>query len=114
MSQYLLLLRGGSRPASMAPEEMQQMIQRYGAWIGQLHQQGRLRGAEKLRDDGGRGLRVERGEVVVDGPFAETKETVGGYFVYEAADYAEAIEIARGCPALLNDGHLEVREIEPM
>ena len=115
MSQYLLLLHGSNGTSTdMSPEQLQHMLQRYAAWAGALHQQGRLRGGEKLRDDGGRGLRAERGEIVVDGPFVETKETIGGYFVVEAADYAEAIEIARGCPALRDGGSVELREIEPM
>jgi len=48
----------------------------------------------------------------VDGPFAETKETIGGYFIVEAATLAEAIEITKECPSLSNGGIVELREIE--
>jgi hypothetical protein len=47
----------------------------------------------------------------MDGPYTETKESVGGYFIVEAASLDEAAEIAKECPALLHDGVVEVREI---
>jgi hypothetical protein len=115
MTQYILLLRGGNdASANYTPEQVQQAIERYRVWAGQLHAQGKLLSAEKLRDDGGRVLRAAQGQVVVDGPFAETKETIGGYFVIQAADYDEAIALTRDCPALDEDGSVELREIEAM
>ena len=62
--------------------------------------------------DGGRIMSGDGGSIVVDGPFTETKEAIGGYFVIEAADYAEATELAKGCPVFANGGVLEVRQIE--
>ncbi len=50
---------------------------------------------------------------MVDGPFAETKETIGGYYLVEAPSYAEAVEIACTCPILGAGGSVEVRELEP-
>ena len=47
---------------------------------------------------------------MTDGPFAETKEMVGGFFLIEAADRAEALEIARRCPAA-ELGPVELREV---
>jgi hypothetical protein len=49
---------------------------------------------------------------VVDGPFAETKETIGGYFIVEAGNLEEAIEMTKECPSLANGGIVELREIE--
>jgi hypothetical protein len=49
---------------------------------------------------------------VIDGPFTEATEVIGGYFVISAADYAEAIEISRDCPHLRYGGRIELREIE--
>src|SRR4051794_17582918 len=93
MAQFMLLIRGGDREPSRetSPEEFQQLLAKYRAWAGGLAEQGRMRGGQKLKDDGSRILRQEAGgEVVCDGPFTETKETIGGYFLIEAADYAEA------------------------
>ena len=52
---------------------------------------------------------------ISDGPFAEAKEIIGGYFVVEAKNYDEALSLAKDCPHLeLGFGSIEVREIEPM
>ena len=112
MSQFILFIRGGDPEEPRTPEEMQQSIARFSAWAGALAQQNKLVSAFKLKDDGGRILSGSEGQIAVDGPFAETKETIGGYFVIEAADYAEATELAKGCPVFAGGGVLEVREIE--
>lgn len=112
MSQFILLIRDGDQTsASLTPEEMQQSVARYRAWAGALAEQGKLVSAFKLKD-GGQIMSARSGQIAVDGPFTETKETIGGYFVIEADDYAEATELARGCPVFLRGGTLEVREIE--
>jgi hypothetical protein len=49
----------------------------------------------------------------MDGPFPETKETIGGYFIVEAADYMDAVEIAKGSPIYSFGGTMEVREVDP-
>jgi hypothetical protein len=51
---------------------------------------------------------------VTDGPFSETQEILGGFFMIEAADYAEAVEIARTCPHLKGDRWIEVRRVQPV
>jgi hypothetical protein len=63
---------------------------------------------------GGTTLRMRGGELVVDGPYAETKESVGGYFLIQAADLAEASDVARGCPILTYGGVVELRELDEM
>ncbi len=114
MAQFILFMRGGAFEfAKMGPEEIQQVIQKYENWASLLMQQGKLSGGAKLRDDGGRVVRMQNGQLVVDGPFPETKETIGGYYVIEAADYAEAAQVAKGCPIYAHGGSVEVREIEP-
>ena len=114
MAQFMLLMRGGAMEyLAYSPEEIQQAIEKYEAWARRLIQQGHLRGGDKLRDDGGRLVREVSGQVVVDGPFAETKETIGGYYLVDVPGYDEAVEIARTCPILAAGGSVEVREIEP-
>lgn len=112
MSQFILMIRGGyEATADFTPEEAQQSIARYSAWAQQLSEEKRLVSAFKLKDDGGRVMQRDGAQIVIDGPMAETRETIGGYFVIEAADYAEATEIAKGCPIFDQDGSIEVREI---
>ena len=54
-----------------------------------------------------------RGVTVMNGPYAEAKEVIGGYFMIEAANYDQAVQLARDCPNLELGGTIEVREIEP-
>ncbi len=57
-------------------------------------------------------MRVRNGKVVLDGPYAEAKEIVGGYYLITAKDYDEACEVARGVPTLTYGGSVEVREVD--
>ena len=101
----------------MSPAEMQAMIERYHAWGQKLAEAGRLQMGHKLRDGAGTVLRGTGGGApsVTDGPFVETKEVIGGFWLIEATDLADAVEAVRGCPHLEHDkGSLEIREIEEM
>jgi hypothetical protein len=116
MSRFLLLLyQSPTKFGDLSPEDVQKIVAKYMAWREDLVQRNKLRGGEKLTDDGGRHLRVQRGNVsVTDGPYSEAHEVLGGFFVIEAADYREAVEIARTCPHLTEGQRVEVREVEPM
>ena len=86
-----------------------QILKRYFEWTDQLETNGVHRGAHSLRDSG-RVLKIEGGEVI-DGPFTETKEIVGGLVLVEAPDIDEATKLARGCPALEFGDWVEVRQV---
>lgn len=113
MAQYMLVLHDDPNQFSdLSPEEMQGVIQRYGAWAGKLAQEGRLAGGEKLTDDAGRILRRSGDKTTVkDGPFSETKEVFGGYFLINAENYDDAVEICQDCPHL-DYGTIELRGVE--
>lgn len=112
MAKFMLLLRGGEAGwAALTPEEMQRAIQAYVAWGEQLRAEGRLLDADELHD-GGTTIRTRGGTPTVDGPYTETKERIGGYYLITAADLAEAAEVAKGCPILITGGLVEVREIK--
>jgi hypothetical protein len=51
---------------------------------------------------------------VTDGPYAETKEIIGGYWIISAENYDEAVELTRDCPSLEFGARMEVREVEPL
>ena len=69
-------------------------------------------GGQKLMDGEGRVLQKQNGKLsVIDGPFAEAKEVLGGFFVIEAANYDEAVEAAKTC-LHMEFGTIEVRQIE--
>jgi hypothetical protein len=111
MAKFLLLIRGGddSSPSS-SPEDYQKVVEKYIAWSKKLREEGRNLGGEELGEDGAV-VRKRDGQVVIDGPFAETKEAIGGYFMIEATDLKEAAEIAKGCPAVGRGGCVDVRPI---
>ncbi len=98
----------------LSPEEMQQKVEKYQAWIGKMRAAERHVSSEKLGEEGGKLLSVQQGRLnIVDGPYSEAKEVVGGYFLFRAANYEEAIELARDCP-FLDDGRIEMRQTDPM
>jgi hypothetical protein len=114
MPQFMLLLHEDPAVArAMSPEEMQRVIERYTRWSREMAESGRLVRGEKLADEGGRHVRRGAGgaPAVTDGPYAEGKEIVAGYFQVEAADYDAAAELAAGCPHLAFGG-VEVRAVD--
>jgi hypothetical protein len=113
MSNYLFLFRGGdSARENQSPEEMQQHMQKWGAWMGGLKEKGKLVDGLPLAKEG---KVVEKaGEVITDGPFAEGTEIVGGYLIVTADDLDGAVEISKGCPIFEHRGNVEVREIMSM
>lgn len=116
MAQFILLLHENPQDfAGVSPEEIQKVVGEYSAWREQLEADDRIVGANKLKDEGGRWLTAENGKArVIDGPYSEAKEVIGGYFVINAVDYDEAVEISRGCPHLRFGGRIELREIDPI
>lgn len=113
MPKYMLLLHDDlSALGNPTPEEIQAIIARYRDWSRKMAEAGRLAGGEKLADEGGRHLRREGGGLSVqDGPYAEAREVLGGYFLLEAADYDEAADLAGSCPHL-DFGWIELRQID--
>jgi hypothetical protein len=113
MAKYLFLLGGAdldkrSGNASLAPK----MFERFSSWLGALRASGHYVDSMKLQDQTGARLTV-RGGQVVEGPFMETKEAVGGVFIVTAASLQEAIALARECPIFeLQNGFVEVRVVE--
>lgn len=116
--EYMLIaLSQSEAPSDMefTPEMIQAVVQKYNDWAEKLQREGRLKGINKLCDGTGRVLRgFGDKQVVTDGPYAETKEVIGGYWIIEAANYDEAVALARDCPQLEFGGSIEVREVEDL
>jgi hypothetical protein len=114
MAKFLVLARGtGQEYANRSPQEMQQVMQKYMAWTAGLREAGRMLHGEKLRGDG----RVVRGAAgkmtVTDGPFAESKEVLGGFWLLEAKSYDEVQAFVKDNPHL-EVGSLEIRQVDDM
>jgi hypothetical protein len=80
------------------------------AWFEGLNERGKIKGAQPLGSQG-RVISGTDGRFVVDGPFTETKEAVGGYLVLQADSFGEAVEVARSMPTLRHGISVEVRPI---
>ena len=115
MAKFMLILHNTPRQwKGLSPEEMQRKVVKYQAWMAKFHSSNRLVSSEKLGEEGGKLLSLDNGRInVVDGPYSETKEVVGGYFLFRAANYEEAVELTRDCP-FLEDGRIELRQTDPM
>ena len=117
MAQFLLMLHQAPNYNTDLPrEKMLEMTKRYMTWAEGLRAKGKIAGGEKLTAGGVRHVRVKDGKpVATDGPYAEAKDVVGGYFTIEAKDLAEAEAIAKDCPHLWNGTNwIELRPVDTM
>ena len=107
MSEFVFLYRGGDGP--ITPEQVQKNLHHWTAWFKDLAAKGHMgdRGQPLERA----GKTVNSAKVVLDGPFAEAKDIIGGYSLIKARDLAEAAELAKGCPLLTRGGAVEVRPV---
>lgn|SRR5690242_109364 len=116
MAQYLLLLYDNPTGWSkLSPEEMKKWMGKYQAFGQKLRDNKQYLASNKLTDEPGRVLRASGGQIKVsDGPYSETKEWLGGFYLIEAANYQAAVDAARDCPSLEHGGTVEVREVDQM
>ncbi len=116
MPKYMLLLHDDpSAFATMSPADIQQVIEKYVSWGDRLKASGILVDGRKLTDEPGKVVRGAGGTMrVTDGPYSETKEVLGGYYVVEADSYEQAVDRTRECPHLEYGGTIEVRQIDNM
>ena len=86
--------------ASLDHEEGAAMLARYSQWQDEMNDRGVLQGGERLRPTtDATTVRVRDGETLTsDGPFAETKEQIGGFYLVDCKDLDEAIEVAAKIP----------------
>ena len=111
MAQFLLLMHADPTAfLKMPAEDRQKWFGKYMAWGNQAREGGYLVGSNKLVDDGGKIMRAQKS--VTDGPYSETKEVLGGYYLIEAADYKQAVERSKNHPHLEHGGTIEVRQVE--
>lgn len=109
-SAYMLLFRGLEWDEGLSPEDLQRVMDEVMAWFEGLQEQGKVKGGQPL-DRSGRYVSGKGGRVVADGPFAESKEVVGGYLLLDANSLEEAVAVARSCPTLDHGITIEVRPV---
>jgi len=108
-SGYMLLFVGMDWHKGLSPEQTQKVSEDWMAWFKKLTVEGKAVAGHPL---GFEGKSVSgKNRTVTDGPFAESKEAVGGYFMLDVATMEEAVAIAQQCPGLPFGAKVEVRPV---
>jgi hypothetical protein len=97
MSEFVYLYRSGEqehRQSMGSPEQMQKTMQKWMAWMKELGDKGHLKDPGQPLERTGKVVKGKQ-KTVTDGPYAETKDIVGGYTLVEAKDLAQAVELSR-------------------
>lgn len=110
MEEFLLIFRRdfASKENQPSPEQMQQHLKQWQDWFKDLTAANKLSRPLQRWDRDGKIVRA--GKQVINGPYAEIKESIGGMIFVKAANYEEAVQIAQGCPILDFDGNVEIRK----
>ncbi len=110
MKKYLLLLRDDLETLQkLSPKEMETLIQEHMAWSKELADKGSMLAGDGLEESGA--VITGKEAVVKDGPYIESKEMIGGYYLLQAKDMDEMLAIAKACPSHRWGGSTEVRPI---
>jgi hypothetical protein len=109
---YMLIFRDTTPEAyaAMSQQQTSQCLDDWNNWYDGLVNEGRMHHGHPLQS-GGRTVSGKRGERVLDGPFSEAKEAIGGYFLISADNLDEATAIAQRCPNLKHGMSVEVRPV---
>jgi hypothetical protein len=110
--QYLLLIYSDEATKHATPDETAAMMKEYGVFTASITKSGNMRGGDALQPTStATTVRVRDGKTLTtDGPFAETREQLGGYYLIEAKDLDEATKIAARIPTA-RIGSIEVRPV---
>jgi hypothetical protein len=109
-SDYLILFRGNDWDKGLSPEQLQKVMSDWTNWFEGLTRNGKCKGGHPLQNRG-KLVSGKKGCAVTDGPFAESKEAIGGYFYLTVESEAEAVAIAQQCPGLEYGCVVEVRPV---
>jgi hypothetical protein len=111
MEKYMFLFRGGDI-SKFSPQQQEAHMLKWLAWVEKLRKEERYLSGEPLLPGGKTVAGVKKS--VTDGPFAESKEVVGGFFIVNAKSLDEAIQMAKDSPDYELGGSVEVREVMKM
>src|SRR5690349_11567925 len=113
MDEYILIFRHEDGSKTASPEQMQIWMKQTMDWIGGIAAQNKFSSGTGLPFGDAKVVKTTNsGKVVVNGPFGDIKETIGGFIIVKAESVDEAVEFAKGCPVLQGEGNsVEVRKI---
>jgi len=107
---HMLLFSSNEWYKELSHDEIQKVISQAKAWFDRLNAQGKIKGGQALARKGAV-VSGRYGRLVSDGPFAESKEAIGGYLLLDVETLEEAIAIARTNPALAYGTSIEIRPV---
>ncbi|MDP0500599.1 MAG: YciI family protein [Verrucomicrobiota bacterium JB022] len=107
---YMILFRGSEWTLGCPPDEMEALMNNVMEWFEGLYRQNKVKLGHPLTDETSL-VSHREGQTVVDGPFAETKEAIGGFLILNVETREEAIEIAASGPWVPYGMKVEVRQI---
>ena len=115
MKEFIFLFRGGDsgRASEQKDQEAWRIhMMKWKSWMDDLGKKGHFISGQPLHGEG----YVVKGKEkqVIDGPFVEGKEIVGGFVMVKASDLKEALELSKGCPIFEHDGIVEVRPVQEL
>ncbi len=110
VTEYMMMFRGTGWHKGLSPEEIQQIVTEMHSWLDSLTAEGKARAGQPLHFEG-KLISGKNGKVVADGPFAESKEAIAGYFILTVDSMDEAVEIAKNYPGLNYGAEVEVRPL---
>ncbi|MGK7397496.1 MAG: YciI family protein [Candidatus Cyclobacteriaceae bacterium M3_2C_046] len=110
MKKFLLLLHEDAEAMSkLSPKEMEQLVQAHFEWATKLGESGHLISGDGL--DPASKVIIGKDCVIKDGPYIESKEVIGGYYLLQAQSLEAVLELAKACPNHLWGGTTEIRPI---
>ena len=115
MRYIMLIYMNEAEAASASQEEQQAVFAAYGAYTNEIREKGIMHGGDALQPSStAKTVKVRDGKIVsTDGPYAETKEQLGGFYILDCKDWEEAVAWAAKIPAA-QSGMIEVRPIMEM
>lgn len=113
MKQFLLLLHEDiEKMENLSPKEMEELANTHMTWAEKLAESGHLISGDGLQQKGV--LISGKNAVIKDGPYLESKEIIGGYYLLQAKNLETIVELAKECPCHIWGGTTEVRQIMDM
>jgi hypothetical protein len=110
MKEYMFIFIGTDYEGeNFSPQLVEQQMGKWFAWVDELKSEDLYIEGRPLLNDAKRVAGSD--QIISDGPFVETKELVGGYFIIKAKDWDHAMELTKGYPDYDYGGFVEVREI---
>ncbi len=109
MEKFMFIFHGAQMDG-MSPEQAKAHTGKWYAWVEKLNKTQQYVAGEPLLP-GGKLISGKGGKSVTDGPYTEGKEVVGGFFVINAKDINEAVEISKDCPDFEYNGSVQVRQV---